>query len=179
MTKAKDIPIDYLKECLEYKPETGEFFWKERPLNHFKNSAVCMRVNNRYAGKRAGQIETTVSGYKYWAVKVSRIAYKQHRLAWAFVNGSFEGLIDHINRDSTDNRICNLRVADYSSNMFNTKLTPNNKCFGIRFKDSSWEVWFPVDGKPKYFGRFATEELAYEKRMSLEKEFNVCRGEAA
>ena len=45
---------DYLAECFEYNPQTGDVFWKVRPAHHFSDPAVAKGVNKRMAGRRAG-----------------------------------------------------------------------------------------------------------------------------
>lgn len=176
MVRAKKIPIEYLKTILHYNQETGEFFWKERPQEHFKSITSWKSFNIKFAGKKAGSVETTVSGYKYLAIKVDRIVYKQHRIAWAWVNGDTEMFIDHLNGDSTDNRISNLRETTPSENSFNTKKASKYAAHGIRPKDGKWEVWFPINGNSLYFGRYDTEYQAVEKRKQLEEQFGILRG---
>jgi len=174
--RAKKIPIEYLKTILHYSPETGELFWKERPKEQFRSITAWKSFNIKFAGKR-GRIEVTVSGYKYWVITVDRIVYKQHRIAWSWVNGDTEMFIDHLNGDSTDNRIANLRTATFSENSFNTKKSSKYAVHGIQPKDSKWEVWFPINGKRTYFGRYDTEQEAAEKRKQLENKFGILRGD--
>lgn len=50
----KELPIDYLNECLTYDSGTGVLTWKTRPESHFSSPSVARRFNNLYAGKPAG-----------------------------------------------------------------------------------------------------------------------------
>ena len=64
--------------------------------------------------------------YGYLIIKVKGKQYKAHRIAWLLYYGDFpNGNIDHINRDKSDNRISNLRIASYAVNNNNAKRTPN------------------------------------------------------
>ncbi|HAS0888998.1 TPA: HNH endonuclease, partial [Enterobacter cloacae subsp. cloacae] len=93
-----------LKEVLRYDPLTGVFYW----LNP---TAYCM-----HPGDVAGFVDYT--GYAY--IKVDRVKYSAHRLAWLYVHGSMpEEQIDHVNNNRSDNRISNLRLASRSQNMMN------------------------------------------------------------
>lgn len=64
----------------------------------------------------------------YLILKVKQIAIKAHRLAWFLYYGYFPTKeIDHINRNRTDNRKCNLRQVNRSENIRNTTKIPNAK----------------------------------------------------
>lgn len=173
----KAIPVDYIKSVLDYNPSTGEFFWKTRPREHFKSDTVWKSFNKKYVGKLAGSLEQTTSGYQYNSLYVNKVRYKAHRVAWAYIYGDTNSIIDHINGDSLDNRICNLRLSTVSANTFNTGKSPTYTWYGIRPKDSKWEVWFPVEGVSTYFGRYDTEVEAATVRKQLEVQYNILRRE--
>lgn len=50
----KALAAAYLKECVNYNPETGLFTWLNRPLEHFKSLRACNAWNSRYSGLVAG-----------------------------------------------------------------------------------------------------------------------------
>jgi len=55
--KDKELPIEFLRECLSYDPETGILTWKERPPEHFVHSSRADGgFNVKYAGKQAGSV---------------------------------------------------------------------------------------------------------------------------
>ena len=63
---------------------------------------------------------------------VHRIIYYIHNQEWDIWDGSKSNLIDHIDRNTFNNNIENLRMATHQQNMWNTKskcysLTPYNK----------------------------------------------------
>ena len=60
---------------------------------------------------------------------------RMHRAIWEHVHGECPPILDHINRDKTDNRICNLRVATNQQNCLNTS---SLNCHKGYLKDGTW-----------------------------------------
>jgi hypothetical protein len=72
-------------------------------------------------GSNAG-VKVNSGGYK---VKLIGVQYLAHRVVWTLFNDDpGEYLIDHINRDPSDNRIENLRLSTASLNVMNARYTP-------------------------------------------------------
>jgi hypothetical protein len=64
---------------------------------------------------------------KYCTVKIGYSTYQRHRLIWAFFYGDpGPWIVDHINKSRNDDRIENLRIADFSKNRCNAKMSRTN-----------------------------------------------------
>lgn len=62
---------------------------------------------------------------------------RMHRAIWEHVHGECPPVLDHINRDKADNRLCNLRAVTTQQNALNNgKLN----CHKTYWKDGTW-VW--------------------------------------
>ena len=46
-------PLEFLRECFDYDPETGAFRWRRRPARHFSDPDTAQQWNARYAGTEA------------------------------------------------------------------------------------------------------------------------------
>lgn len=84
-------------------------------------------------------------GDGYITIKVKKARHLEHRLVWAWHHGSWPTrVIDHINRDKTDNRIENLRDVPNWVNLHNRGANKNNRSGhrGVRFnsKTGKWRV---------------------------------------
>ncbi len=155
-----NITQERLKELLHYDPDTGVFLWIK------KNSRKIS------IGKVAGHIDKQ----GYWVIGIDKKQFFAHRLAWLYVFGEFpNGLIDHMNRNKTDNRIHNLRVATNSENGQNHKIQKNNTSgiTGVFWckKAKKWRARVKINKKYKNLGSFHTMEEAKEARKVAEKEF--------
>lgn len=136
-----------LKTLLSYNPLTGDFFWA---------SSNSPRVK---AGERAGSFTQG-----YMNIQVDGKLYRAHRLAWLYMSGCWpESGIDHINGDSTDNRIANLREANQSQNTANAKrkVTCKSGFKGVTQYRSRWVASIGRNGRKQHLGVFDTPELAH------------------
>lgn len=180
----KEIDISILKEVLDYCPDTGILTWKERPLSMFKDKRHRDAWNNNFVGKKAGSVYKSVSTrgtiYPSLAVSIFRVRYRAHRVAWALHYGvwpSKDKEIDHINGDSIDNRICNLRLVSKIENMRNMASSGRNTsgCIGVSFCNyyKKWIAQIGVGKKSKKrLGYFKTKEEAIKARKQAEIDYN-------
>lgn len=152
-----NLTQERLKELFSYDAETG-VFKRFRKLGPKKNIA--------------GHVATT--GHRQ--IMIDNKLYMAHRLAWLYVYGRFpETLLDHINRNPDDNRICNLRLATSSQNQENTKTRIDNLCGykGITFckKENKWRARISKHGKTNDLGRFSSIDLAIQARKQAEDKY--------
>lgn len=142
-----------LKELLHYDEETGVFTRKKDLRGGF------------YAGEVAGSIDP--SGYI--RISVKNKPHWAHRLAWLYIYGDFpSGIIDHINREKSDNRISNLRVVSGSENHENKIIAQkSNVTSGLRgvhwvAKTSKWRAQIQSKRKTIHIGYFDCKHEAYD-----------------
>lgn len=143
MRRRDSLTADELRRLLTYDPSTGLFRWA------VKRSGV------RY-GEIAG------SFHDYCRIRINRLEYKAHRLAWLYVHGRWPvGDIDHINGNPSDNRIENLRECSHAQNLTNTKLRSDNtsrmKGVGKIRNLNLWRATF----RGRHIGCFKTPEEAF------------------
>lgn len=95
---------EYLRERLDYDPDTGTLRWR-------RSSLAPNNWNARWAGKEA--FTTINNGYRQGAID-GNLTFA-HRLIWIMVYGEpAQGVIRHINGDRGDNRLCNLTTKEAS-----------------------------------------------------------------
>jgi hypothetical protein len=144
-------PVELLKELFSYDPTTGYFMHKKR------------RRGAPY-GKRAGCSDKD----GYWKIKVCGKYYRAHLCAWLMIYGEWpSNEIDHRNRDPSDNRIDNLRLATRSQQRANSRghsgtLSRYKGVTRVRSgkQGLKWRAQICKDGKWSYLGWFDAEEDA-------------------
>lgn len=129
-------------------------------FNYDSDTGILYRKNGRIAGfkDKKGYIKVSLKNKNYLA----------HRVAWACFYGQDPGSeIDHINRNRSDNRICNLRLVDRSENMQNMRLDSLKRTSSMagahkdkRRDSSKFYSAIKVRGKKIYLGVFDTEQQA-------------------
>ena len=155
--------MSFKDECfrkLNYDQETGVFTWKHDGTRGVKAGHV--------AGSRmtSGYIALSVSGKKALG----------HRIAWLFAHGEFaQGNIDHINRDKSDNRISNLRLATHEQNaqnrLKNCKNTSGYKGVTWHKRDKRWQAAITIKGKVLHLGYYKNPEQASIAYIEASKKY--------
>ena len=168
-------PIEVVRSLLEYRPETGEFFWRERPEDMFPARRHALMWNKRFAGKPAFNIRHH-AGYLYGGLFGSN--FSTHRVAWYYQTGEIPDEVDHVNGDRKDNRFANLRDVTRKENCKNAARRTRSRS-GVT--GLSWDAvnfrWHVRVGK-KHIGRFKDfdEAVAARKAAASEQDFHPNHG---
>jgi hypothetical protein len=143
--------IARLHEVLRYDQATGVLYWVQS-RGRVKAGAIagCRRDD--------GYITLSVDGCQIFA----------HIVAWAMTHGRWpQGLLDHRNHDTSDNRIKNLRDTTHSINGLNRKGADRDSrtgALGVSPSRGKWKASIAIGGTTKMLGRYETIELASAAR---------------
>jgi hypothetical protein len=143
-----------------YDPITGSILWKVSPGGKGRS------------GSEAGTFD--LEGYR--VIRYKGKGYKAHRIAWLLQHKEFPNkVIDHINGDKSDNRISNLREADFVLNASNVKRPNKSTSSGYRWVSwfsqyQKWKAMFQYNKKIHFVGHFDCPKEAYEAALTARKE---------
>lgn len=161
-SKESELSADRLREILTYDPETGIF-----------------RCRVQRGKLRIGDIPGDTShpgGYRVMRLGFSR--YLAHRLAWLYVYGVWpEGEIDHIDGNTDNNSIGNLRAATSQQNKWNRPTVRSDSKFGVRNirpRGNGFRVRIFEGRKLVYNRQYKSLEMAIAVR---DKQLAAFRGE--
>jgi preprotein translocase subunit SecF len=154
------INKDYLNSILEYRD--GDLYWKEPKR-----------------GRRLNRKIGVFTKQKYLKITINDKTYLLHRIIYIMFHGNLNEQIDHIDGNSNNNRIENLRKATNSQNNQNKPISKANKS---GFKNvswskqkKSWKVQIDISNVKTFFGYYKDLELAdlvaQEARNKYHKEF--------
>jgi HNH endonuclease len=166
----KKLTYEYINELFTY--DNGELLWKVRPIHHFSTEGQWGRWNDRFSGKKAGGPNVQKRESRH-VITIDDVRYYRSIVVWCLHNKEWPLLtIDHINRNSLDDRIENLRLATLKQQNANKKKSIRNKVGfkGVRTSGKyKWRYIISVDGKREQVAGFNTAEeanAAYLKRMT-------------
>lgn len=145
-----------LRELLTYNSETGKLYWN-------KNMGGKVMTGNEAGTKRKDG---------YVAIKIDQKLHYAHRLAFMlYYNVTIIDHIDHIDGDTSNNIITNLRECEHKQNCRNIKLKTSNKTGvkNVHFCKRKNKLIVKVRTNDKTFiAKFAPDEI--EKAAACAKE---------
>lgn len=151
-------------ESVCYNADSGSLTWMKRPREHFASVGSWRCWNRRYPGKLAFNTKNNAG---YLVGSISSIPYLAHRICWLCHSGAWpDEQIDHINRDKTDNRICNLRDVNASVNMSNRAPYGRSALTGIERRGDKWRVTRSTPARGRYIGTFHCLGVAIASRIA-------------
>lgn len=156
------LTAERLRELLDYDAESGELRWRR-----WKNGVRRGRAAGCYCKRRNCII-----------IGIEKRIYLAHRLAWLWVHGSWPAeQIDHINGNSADNRLINLRDVPRSVNMQNRrKPAKHNRSgvLGVRQRENGrWSAELRVNRRSIHLGRFNTKQDAYAAYLEAKRRLHA------
>lgn len=179
-----ELTQEYLKECLHYNPESGEFTWNVRPRHHFRTDPIYKMWNTHYSNKPAGsKVTPEKSRTSYLWIGIDGKNYRAHRLAWLYVHGAWpDNSIDHIDGSGLNNKLINLRDVTNRQNQMNRKTQLNNTSgfTGVVWDKNhkKFQARIKINGKQKNLGSYNTLEAAAAARAAAELEHGYTTPEA-
>ena len=156
--------IDLFREYFEYSD--GYLYWKKtKGPRALKGSKVGYLRKDGYCG-----------------TMFNKKSYLVHRIIFGIIYGYLPEVVDHKDRNRTNNLISNLREADYSKNIHNARLSKSNTTGvkGVRkTKNGRFECRVAINGVTHQVGTFSSlfeaQQKIKEYRQNLHKEF-TCHG---
>jgi hypothetical protein len=159
----------FVRDVLDYDPDTGEFRWRLRtPNEHYSEHACCV-LNARDAGKVAG----TPTHQNYLRLQLLGDKYLLHRVAYLWLEGEWpDGEVDHIDGDPTTNAWRNLRVVTKAQNRRNAARR-NDNTSGVTGvwrlpNNGKWLAYIRFNTRLIRLGRYADFEAAVAARRAAE-----------
>jgi len=118
---------EFLQEMFKY--EDGMLFYRKNPPR--------TNLINKRAGAR--------SSGNYRQVMIGKKRFFEHRLIWILLNGTISDslVIDHIDRDPSNNKIENLRAISQAGNTLNQSTTTHVQ----KWAEGKWYARFKRFGK--------------------------------
>jgi hypothetical protein len=130
-------------------------------------------------GKEAGGISPHHSNSGYWVIRLNGKAMKRSHVIFLCATGLRPSMIDHINGDSLDDGISNLREVTVTQNAWNhrSRRKKEKTPMGVRILPSGkFQARIACHRKTLYLGVFDTAESAnaayLAKRVALFGEYS-------
>jgi hypothetical protein len=161
-------PVEFLRECFDYNPESGILKWRVRPRGHFKTEEEEQIWNAVFAGKRPGAVNKG-----YLVICLQGTPYLAHSIVVKLVTGiEPPPSLDHADLTGLNNRLSNLRSATQREQQWNRGLRKSNTSGfrGVSRNGGGWRARINENGVYLSLGTYGSPEEA-----ALVYEAEACR----
>lgn len=159
-----------LFEVISADFETGVLRWIPRDRSQFKSPQSFGMWTAKFAGKEVGEVIR--NGYRRFLLDGQRLM--NHRVIWCMATGSWPVfVIDHIDGNTCNNAIANLRDVEPVENRRNMRRFSTNRSgvTGVWASDGHWRAGIVVDGKSISCGSYNDFDAAVAARKDAEERF--------
>ena len=141
-----------------------------KELFKYENGLLIRIVKTSNNTKVGDVVGTSTDTAGYAIVTIDGAIQKVHRMIWIYHNGAIEDkyIIDHKDRNKSNNKIENLRKVTKQENSFNS----NAKGYYYHKKLKKWRAMIGIDGVRKSLGCFETEAEAKVAYQNAKKELH-------
>lgn len=157
MRRVNHISMGEVRHLFRYESVSGDLLWSVQQSNRAPIGSIAGKAPN---------------GKGYRSVTINGVIYLLHRLVWIYHYGDIPSgyEIDHKDRNPSNCRIENLRLATSSQNNVN-KATQNKLGLkGVKANGTKFQARIRVNGKRVTIGSFDTAEKAHQAYMQKAKE---------
>jgi hypothetical protein len=162
------INVEQLRDVLHFDLQAGRVYWKSPSKFH-----------PDLIGAEAGCEQSTLRGKSYWVIKIHGKKLKRSRMIFLIAHGRYpHPCVDHINGNSLDDRLLNLREATITENAWNHRFRARRieLPMGVRALASGrYQARISLNKKQIHLGSFETPDQARSvylaKRKELYREF--------
>lgn len=155
-----ELTAEVVRDMLDFDAKTGVFTWRR----------------DIWRGPRKGELAGYVYQGRYHRIRLKRVTYPAHRIAWLHYYGHWpEEMIDHIDGDGLNNRISNLRDVQPNINAQNQrKPHKRNKLgvLGVRASRNQFRADISVGDKRFSLGCFSTVEEASAAYINAKRDLH-------
>ncbi len=130
------------------------------------------RVERFWRNKYWREVENTPICYGYNTIACNRRRYRRHRIiAMCYLGldiNNTDLVVDHIDHNTINNNVNNLRVVSQQQNQFN-----RSNVKGYRKEKGKWRAKITYNDKNYHLGYYKTEEEAREAYLEAKRQFHI------
>lgn len=175
VVNGEDLKSARVKSCgCIIKTNTYEHDDKYTYIKIHKNNVTTTAIIDKEFFEKVKDISWAVTAKGYIRGRYKRKGVMLHRFILD-VQDDPSIMVDHMNGNPLDNRICNLRICSAKENCRNrktkkTRFKTKYNYPGVTF--CGWRATIRVDEKNKLIGTFETEEEAIQARIEAENKYH-------
>jgi hypothetical protein len=152
-----------------YDTKSGKFFARSNS-NGRETKTGCLWREIKFYEETSGYMRCKVyiNGTER-SFSLHRLVYFAHNQHWDIFDTSKDNMIDHENRDKTNNTIKNLRVLTNQQNQWNRSA----KGYYFEKHANKWRAQIMLNGRKIYLGYFTEEEDAHNAYLKAKAKYHI------